>query len=218
MDIVPLNVYKKLLKHFGNQEWWPAETKFEVIVGAILTQRTNWKNVEKAIQHLKEAHKLNIDSLATEEKGYIENLIRPSGFYKQKAERLILFSRHLHQNYSGSLHNFFKKSTEEMRRELLSLKGIGFETADSILLYAADRLILPVDAYTFRVFKLLGVEANSYSGMQKYLMDELPRDLDIYKEFHALIVKIGKAYCKKNSLCNLCPLTNECKGTSGDIR
>lgn len=211
MGISPLKIYQKLLKHFGKQKWWPAKTKFEVIVGAILTQRTNWKNVEKAIQRLKEAEKLNILSLATEEKRYIEDLIHPSGFYKQKTERLILLSRYILENYEGVLHSFFKKSIKEMRRELLSLKGIGPETADSILLYSAEKLILPIDAYTLRIFTRVRSSVENYSQMQRYLMDELPQEIEVYKEFHALIVKLGKVFCKKKPLCHLCPLENTCK-------
>jgi len=211
MEISPLKIYQKLLKHFGKQKWWPAKTKFEVIVGAILTQRTNWKNVEKAIQRLKEAEKLDILSLATEEKMYIEDLIHPSGFYKQKTERLILLSRYILENYEGGLHLFFKKSIKEMRRELLSLKGIGPETADSILLYSAEKLILPIDAYTLRIFTRIRGNVDNYSQMQRYLMDELPQEIEVYKEFHALIVKLGKVFCKKKPLCHLCPLENTCK-------
>jgi len=211
MEISPLKIYQKLLKHFGKQKWWPATTKFEVIIGTILTQRTNWKNVDKAIQRLKEAKKLNILSLATEEKRYIEDLIHPSGFYKQKTERLILLSRYILENYEGGLHSFFRKSIKEMRRELLSLKGIGPETADSILLYSAEKLILPIDAYTLRIFTRIRGNVDNYSQMQRYLMDELPEEIEVYKEFHALIVKLGKVFCKKKPLCHLCPLESTCK-------
>jgi endonuclease-3 related protein len=216
MEISPLKIYQKLLKHFGKQKWWPATTKFEVIVGAILTQRTSWKNVEKVIQRLKEAKKLNIFSLATEEKRYIEDLIHSAGFYKQKTERLILLSRYILENYEGGLHSFFKKSIKEMRRELLSLKGVGPETADSILLYSAEKLILPIDAYTLRIFTRIRGNVDNYSQMQRYLMDELPEEIEVYKEFHALIVKLGKVFCKKKPVCHLCPLENICKTVKKD--
>ena len=211
METSPLKIYRKLLKHFGKQKWWPAKTKFEVIVGAILTQRTNWINVEKSIEHLKEAKKLSIISLATEEKSYIEDLIHSSGFYKQKTERLVLISRYILEKYEGDLHLFFKKSLKEIRKELLSLKGIGPETADSVILYSAEKLILPIDAYTLRVFMRIRGNVGNYNQMQRYLMDELPKEIDVYKEFHAIIVKLGKVYCKKKPRCHLCPLESTCK-------
>ena len=152
-------IYEKLLKHFGKQYWWPAETRFEVIIGAILTQQTTWKNVESAIENLKDKELLDAHSLAPAPLDHVEALIRHTGFYKQKAGRIIYFSQYLVTNYNGSLDKFFDRPTEQIRRELLSLEGIGSETADSILLYAADRLTFPIDAYTLRLCERLGIHA-----------------------------------------------------------
>ena len=135
-----LKIYHKLLKHFGEQYWWPAETKFEVIIGAILTQQTTWKNAELAIKNLKEKGLLNPLSLAKAPANQIEELIRHTGFYKQKARRIINFSKYIEDQFDGSLDLFFYKHKEQKRMELLSLEGVGLETADSILLYVGDRL------------------------------------------------------------------------------
>ena len=145
------NIYKKLLNFYGKQHWWPGETRFEVIIGAYLTQQTNWKNVEVAIQNLKNKGFLEANSLAYAPTDTIEILIKKSGFYRQKARRIINFSKYLMSKYDGALDRFFSKSIKQIREELLSLEGIGPETADSILLYAADKLSFPIDAYTIRL-------------------------------------------------------------------
>ena len=203
-------IYQKLLKHFGRQYWWPAETRFEVIIGAILTQQTTWKNVELAIDNLKDKGLLDPHLLATAPLNHVEALIRHTGFYRQKARRIINFSKYLVTKYDGSLEDFFDKPTEQLRRELLSLEGIGLETADSILLYAADRLTFPIDAYTVRICERLGIKGRRYEALRKYFESNLPHDLEIYKEFHALIDKLGKTYCKTKPQCSACPLENEC--------
>lgn len=208
MDLI--QVYLKLLERFGKQYWWPAETRFEVIIGAFLTQQTTWKNVELAIQDLKDKGLLDPRSLATAPLNHVETLIRQTGFYRQKARRIINFSRYLVTKYDGSLDKFFTKSTEQLRKELLSLEGIGSETADSILLYAADRLTFPIDAYTIRLCKRLGVKDLKYADLRIFFENSLPKDLEVYKEFHALIDKLGKTYCKTKPQCSSCSLANEC--------
>lgn len=208
MDLTKIN--QKLLKHFGKQYWWPAETRFEVITGAILTQQTTWKNVETAIENLKEKGLLDPHSLAAVPMNHVEILIRHTGFYRQKARRIINFSQYLVANYDGSLGKFFNRSKEQIRTELLSLEGIGPETADSILLYAADRLTFPIDAYTIRLCERLGIKEPKYEALRELFESNLPKDLEIYKEFHALIDKLGKTYCKTNPQCSACPLVNEC--------
>ena len=144
----PLHIYYKLLKHFGKQYWWPAETRFEVIIGAFLTQQTNWKNAETSIKNLKHKNLLDPHSLLTSNHDQVEILIKKSGFYRQKAKRIIKFSQYLVNKYDGSLDKLFCGSKENKRKELLSMEGIGPETADSILLYAADKLSFPIDSYS----------------------------------------------------------------------
>jgi len=203
-------IYRKLLKHLGKQYWWPAETRFEVIIGAILTQQTTWKNVEIAIENLKDKGLLDPISLATAPLDHVEALIRHTGFYRQKARRIINFSKYLVTKYDGSLDKFFSGPQKQIRRELLSLKGIGQETADSILLYAADRLTFPIDAYTKRLCERLGIKELKYETLRKFFESNLPRDLETYKEFHALIDKLGKTYCKTKPQCSNCPLVDDC--------
>ena len=208
MDLT--EIYQKLLKHFGKQYWWPAETRFEVIIGAILTQQTTWKNVESAIENLKDKGLLESHSLATAPLNHVEILIRHTGFYRQKARRIVNFSKFLVTKYNGSLDKFFNRPMEQIQRELLSLEGIGHETADSILLYAANRLAFPIDAYTIRLCKRLGIKELKYETLREFFESNLPSDLEIYKEFHALIDKLGKTYCKTKSQCSACPLSNGC--------
>jgi endonuclease-3 related protein len=208
-------IYYQLLNHFGKQNWWPVTDRknpeFEIMIGAILTQQTSWKQVEKAISALRKNSLLSPKALANTNIKTIEKLVKPSGFYKQKARRIANFSKYLVKNYRSNLNKLFNKSIEKLREELLLLEGVGKETVDNILLYAANKLIFPVDAYTFRIFHRLGlISTNSYDELQKFIQNQLPNNLEIYKEFRALIVKLGKTYCKTKPLCNNCPLTKEC--------
>lgn len=205
-----LRIYRKLLSHFGKQHWWPAETRFEMMMGAILVQRTTWKNVEHVIKGLKDKDLMHPHFLASAALERVENLIRPIGFYKQKAERIIDVAQYLVKNYGGSLDKLLNKPQESLRKELLSLRGVGLETADSILLYAANKLVFPIDAYTKRLCKRLGVKEAEYEELRKLFENNLPKNLEIYKEFRALIVRLGKTYCKPKPLCYRCPLKNEC--------
>lgn len=197
---MPLSIYHKLLDVLGPQDWWPADTWFEVVIGAILTQQTRWDNVEKAINKLKEKDLIEPSKIAGLSKKELEELIKCTGFYRQKAERLQIASKYFADNYD----NIKNKSTETLRSELLSLKGIGKETADSILLYALDRPAFVIDAYTVRMCKGIGVTGN-YDQLQRYFEDNLPRDLELFKEFHALIVEFGKQYCNQKR-CDECIL------------
>ena len=206
----PLHIYKKLLKHFGKQYWWPAETRFEVIIGAFLTQQTNWKNAKIAIKNLKDKKLLNPNSLSTAPPSHVEALIRQSGFYRQKTRRIIKFSQYLITNHDGSLDKFFSGPKEQIRRELLSLEGIGPETADSILLYAADKLSFPIDAYTVRLYERLGIKELQYRKLKEFFESSLPKDLETYKELHALIDMLGKTCCKTKPLCYTCPIKSKC--------
>ena len=194
-----LDLYHLLLAEFGPQYWWPAETEFEVIVGALLTQQTRWESVEKAIANLKDRSLLTPAALADADRGTIEECIRCTGFYRQKAERLQLLSQYFdHNGITGIL----ERPVDELRRELLSLKGVGPETADSIILYAAHKPIFVIDAYTKRICECIGV-TGGYEMLQKHFEDSLPRDTHLYQEFHALIVLYGKQYCTRKR-CDEC--------------
>ncbi|HDH41154.1 MAG TPA: endonuclease III domain-containing protein [Candidatus Altiarchaeales archaeon] len=207
-----IDIYHKLLEHFGEQGWWPAETEFEVIVGAILTQASSWTNVEKAIENLKSEGLLSSEALlqASEEK--LRRLIKPVGYYNAKTLKLKRFVEFLHENYEGDLDKLFDQDTEKLRSELLSVWGIGQETADSIILYAANKPTFVVDAYTKRIMSRLGFadENTTYYDLKKFFELRLPEDLEIYKEFHALLVELGKNYCKTKPLCGKCPIRDIC--------
>lgn len=198
-----LEIYKILLEHFGRQNWWSAryfpDKKWEICVGAILTQHTNWRNVEKVLEQMKDMGIVSAEDVLKAEN--LEEVIKPAGFYKQKAERLGEFAR------------FFLSNRNFRRGELLKLKGIGVETADSILLYAFGKPYFVVDAYTKRVFKRLGFlkGRESYEEIREMFEENLPRDRELYKEFHALIVELGKRFCRKEPKCSGCPLNGRCK-------
>ena len=207
-----LHIYQKLFSHYGTRGWWPAETPFEVVIGAILTQNTNWKNVEKAIANLRQADALTGDAILNMELDILEQLIRPSGFFRQKAERLQLFCRYLQGHHQGSLERLFDQELNLVRDELLGLKGIGPETADSILLYAGQHPSFVVDAYTNRLFGRLGILSGKekYTEVRDFFMSRLPQDVQLYNEYHALIVAHCKDFCRKKPLCNNCPCPDIC--------
>ncbi len=211
MHAIP-TIYQTLLNHYGPQHWWPAETPFEVVVGAFLTQNTNWNNVEKAILNLHQAQALSLDKILSLEPDQLEQLIRPAGFFRQKAERLRLFCQHLETYHQGSLETMLNQDRHLLRKELLALKGIGPETADSILLYAGQHLSFVVDAYTKRLFARLGLLLGneSYDQVREMFMAALPENTEIYNEYHALIVVHCKDFCKKSPVCDNCPCLNHC--------
>ncbi len=201
--------YHKLYSRFGPQHWWPGDTSFEIIVGAILTQNTNWGNVARAIANLKQAKVLTPKKLYSLPVSKLAALIRPSGYYNIKAKRLRSFLGHLFNNYNGSLKKMFNRPAAELREEILNVKGIGPETADSILLYAGGFPVFVVDAYTKRIFsrhKFFSEKAG-YHEVQKIFTDNLKKDARLFNEYHALIVRLGKDFCKKtNPRCDICPL------------
>ncbi|MFB0509923.1 MAG: endonuclease III domain-containing protein [bacterium] len=205
-----LQIYQKLYSHYGPQSWWPGDTPFEIIVGAVLTQNTAWRNVEKAIENLKRERLLSPRKLFQQPVAKLAKLIRPSGFYNIKAKRLHKLLEFLNQKYQGSLSRMSKVPTAILRNKLLSVKGIGEETADSILLYALSRPVFVVDAYTRRVFSRHNFFPfkNKYSEIQEFFELNLPKDIKIYNEYHALIVRLSKEYCRKNPNCSNCPLSN----------
>lgn len=195
--------------HFGPQGWWPGETAFEVLVGAVLTQNTSWSNVAGAIAALKKAGLLSFESLSQCSAEEIAPYIRASGYFNLKARRLRNLLDFIGDSYAGNLEQFLEDASAEKRDKLLSVKGIGPETADSILLYACGQPIFVVDMYTHRVFSRhnLLMEETDYYDMQQIFMGNLPHDVQLFNEFHALIVRVAATYCKKNKpLCEQCPL------------
>ena len=201
--------YRLLYAHFGPQGWWPGETPFEVLVGAVLTQNTSWSNVAGAIAALKEAGLLSYKNLSRCSAEEIAPYIRASGYFNLKARRLRNLLDFIGDSYTGNLDDFFEDASAEKRDKLLSVKGIGPETADSILLYACGQPIFVVDMYTHRVFSRhnLIMEETDYHDMQQIFMGNLPHDVQLFNEFHALIVRVASTYCKKNNpLCDQCPL------------
>jgi len=203
-----LDLYQILYRYFGPQHWWPARTSFEVMVGAILTQNTNWGNVEKAIAKLREAKALQPETIARMPQPRLRLLIRSSGFYHQKARRLKALAHFLLNRYGGINPRLRKQDTDRLRKELLSLDGIGPETADSILLYALNRPVFVIDAYTRRIFSRHRFlpEDSKYDKWQRLFMDNLPHRSDLFNEYHALIVKLAKIHCRRKPLCQGCPL------------
>jgi endonuclease-3 related protein len=201
-------IYEVLFGRFGPQHWWPGETQFEIIIGAILTQNTNWTNVEKAVANLKGAdvlcaetlHRMNVSDLAA--------LIKPAGYFNIKAKRLKSFLKWLFDEYGGQLENLEQLPTSRFREELLSIKGIGPETADSILLYAFERPVFVVDAYTARVTTRHGlIEAGcDYEQLQELFQSNLVEDVQMFNEYHALLVRVGKEFCRPTARCSGCPL------------
>jgi endonuclease-3 related protein len=201
-------IYQLLFERFGPQHWWPGETQFEIIVGAILTQNTNWTNVEKAIANLKSVSCLIPEKLYHLDLPQLAELIRPAGYYNIKAKRLKSFLNWLFENYDGRLSNLQGLDTQRLRAELLAIKGIGRETADSILLYAFDRPIFVVDAYTARVAIRHGLiePGADYEQLREVFQSNLPDDVQLFNEYHALLVKVGKEFCRPRARCTGCPL------------
>ncbi len=203
-----IEIYNLLSERFGPQHWWPGETRFEVIIGAILTQNTSWSNVEKAIANLKSKNLLSPEKLNSINTERIAELIRPAGYFNIKTKRLKNFLNWLLENYQGLLENLDSVDTAQLRQQLLCITGIGAETADSILLYALQRPVFVVDAYTARI----AVRHNlieppfDYSQLQELFQNNLPEDVQLFNEYHALMVKLGKEFCRKKPKCAGCPL------------
>lgn len=213
MDL--MNIYYKLNSYFEAQNWWSSETRYEVVIGAVLTQNTSWRNVEKALENLKEEHLIDEYKILNTDIEKLKELIKPAGFYNIKSERLKNITKYIIDNYK-STDNLAKIENDIyiLRNELLSIKGIGKETADSILLYALDKPIFVIDAYTRRIFSRLGlIDKNAdYDEIRLVFENNVLQDVNIYKKYHALIVELGKNYCKKkNPQCDKCPLCLLCK-------
>ncbi|MBW1716941.1 MAG: endonuclease III domain-containing protein [Deltaproteobacteria bacterium] len=203
-----MEIHDLLFTAFGSQNWWPAETDLEMMIGAILTQNTSWSNVEKAIQNLKEKDLVSIKGLSDTPAPILAEYIRPAGYYNLKVRRLKNLISLIHDKHNGDLNSLLSLDTETIRKELLSVKGIGLETADSMILYAAGRALFVVDTYTHRILSRHGLieEEAGYFEVQMLFMDTLPHDVELFKEFHALLVKTGKDFCRRKPLCPDCPL------------
>lgn len=201
-------IYELLFDAFGPQDWWPGETPFEIIAGAILAQNTNWTNVEKAIANLKSAQRLSPQSLLDIDQSRLAELIRPAGYYNLKSRRLKNLVDWLFDDYEGEVENLKSIDTDRLRTELLTVKGVGRETADSILLYALDRPIFVVDAYTARIAIRHGLieQDAGYEQLRELFEWNLPREVRLFNEYHALLVRAGKEFCKTKARCAGCPL------------
>lgn len=207
-----LQIYDELFERYGPQHWWPGETPFEVCVGAILTQNTNWGNVEKAIANLKAAEVLSVIGIARLEPSALAELIRSAGYFNVKATRLQSFVRFLQDQHQGNLEHLFSAPWQQTRAELLAVRGIGPETADSILLYAGQKPSFVVDAYTRRIFSRLGLvpEEIGYDQLRDFFMAALPTSANLFNEYHALIVQLGKQHCRPRPGCESCCLSPYC--------
>jgi endonuclease-3 related protein len=204
-----MDMFAAMQEVLGKSEWWPADDAFEVMVGAVLTQNTNWKNVEKAIQALKQQNVLTPQALLALPQDELAGLIRPAGYYNVKAKRLQNVLRWLHDIAECNFTALETYTTEELREELLTVNGIGQETADSILLYALNRPSFVVDAYTRRIFNRHSLVSEDiyYEELRDFFMDVLPEDTQLFNEYHALIVRVAKEWClKKAPRCESCPL------------
>lgn len=203
-----MKIFTRLYKYYGPQGWWPARTRFEIITGAILTQNTAWTNVEKAIKNLKKYKLLSPDRIKDLDKSELAGHIRPAGYYNVKSKRLKSFVDFLFSEYGGSLSKIAHRRIDKLRQDLLRVNGIGPETCDSIILYAFGKPVFVVDAYTKRIFSRHAFfkPGAGYEEVQKFFTDRLSEDSALYNEYHALIVRLGKEFCKTKPDCKRCPL------------
>jgi len=204
-------IFNTLLHSFGKRHWWPGETALEIIIGAVLTQNTSWKNVEKAIENLKRHDAVNVDRLYSMDKTELARIILPSGFYNIKSNRLKNLIDVIYNEYDSNILNLYSINVWHTREKLLAIKGIGKETADSIILYALNKPIFVIDAYTKRFLqnhRLYNGESD-YDSLQRFFMENLPADTYLFNEFHALIVYLCQNFCKKIPVCEGCPLRED---------
>jgi len=201
-------MYSRLSDEFGATGWWPARTPFEVAVGAVLTQNTAWRNVEKAIKNLRQHKLLSVWSLSRIPPSKLAQLVKPAGYFRLKSERLKNLVEFIEREYAGSMARMAREDTDRLREKLLGVSGIGPETADSILLYALGKPVFVVDAYTRRILARHGLveEEVRYEELRRFFEEHLPHDVTLFKEFHALLVRIGSQFCKKRPMCDGCPL------------
>jgi endonuclease-3 related protein len=204
------DLYEKLWQAFGPQGWWPGETPFEVALGAILTQNTNWRNVARVIEDLKRDGALDAGILREMPDAELARRLRPVGYYNIKANRVKNFLAFFADRHQDSMALMAEEELEILRSQLLTIRGVGPETADSILLYALDKPTFVVDAYTFRILSRhdLVVDAVSYEELRQVFLDHLPADVALFQEYHALLVRLGKEFCRPRPQCAECPLFN----------
>jgi endonuclease-3 related protein len=206
-------IYRRLFEAYGPQHWWPGDGPFEVMVGAVLTQSVAWRNVETAVKALEDAGALNPAALREIDADYLAGLVRPTIYYNVKARKLKALARYLGETCGDNLQKLFDKDTRQLREELLGVWGIGEETADSILLYAAYKPVFVIDAYTRRIIDRVGIqpEKNDYQDYQALFMNNLDPDTAKFNEYHALLVRHGKEVCRTKPLCAGCPLRDICR-------
>ncbi len=209
-------IYSRLYAHFGPQHWWPGESRWEIMVGAVLTQNTSWRNVEQAMANLKRAGRLEPARMRGTREATLARLVRPSGYFNLKAKKLKALVEFLFAHYHGDPAEMVRRPLDALRAELLAVYGVGPETADSILLYAAEQPVFVVDAYTRRIFARLGLtrEDATYAELQQLFMQHLSPDVPCFNEYHALLVALGKNICTKRApRCAPCPLSELCAKT-----
>ena len=207
------DIYHKLMTAYGQQHWWPAKEPFEVMVGAILTQSTAWQNAEKAIVNLRAVKALSPEAIRRLPIQELAQIIRPCGYYNAKALKLKSLVDWLGKYYHDNLNELFACDVEDLRQQLLSIYGIGQETNDSILLYAAKKPVFVIDAYTRRITSRIGLvqDSNSYAAYQQLFIANLPSNTQLFNEYHALLVKLAKDACRKKPTCDKCCLNNICQ-------
>lgn len=203
------DIYRRLSEHYGPTHWWPGDSPFEIAVGAVLTQNTAWTNVERAIVNLKRERLLNPKAILESSDDLLHEALRPSGYFRVKTIRLRSFCRYLIEQYKGSMARMAKQPLEVLRKELLAVDGIGPETADDILLYACNKPIFVVDAYTRRILSRHGLvpAKGDYHDLQRVFHQNVRADVHVYGEYHGLIVFTGKDFCRRNPKCENCPLS-----------
>ena len=205
---IPGAIYQQLYRVLGPQKWWPADSPFEVIIGAILTQNTSWKNVERAIATLKKKKVLDPLKIYAMEEMLLAGAIKSSGFFNLKAKRIKHFMNFFFEHYGGSIEKMFSEDGSRLREKLLQINGLGPETVDSILLYAGEKPFFVVDAYTKRILLRHGLISGTagYQDIQALFMDNVKKDVHIFNEYHALLVYVGKHFCRRRARCEACPL------------
>ncbi len=210
-----IDLYTRLFDSFGPQGWWPGDGDFEMMTGAVLTQNTAWTNVEKAIVALKNAGLLEPSAMARADEHVLAELIRPAGYYRQKAIRLKDLAVWLMETWDGDLAKLFEQPALTLRHQLLDRSGIGPETADSIILYAGEKPVFVIDAYTTRIVGRIGLtKLNGYHDLQKFFERNLPVDVELYQEYHALLIELGKRHCAADlakAKCDACPVGVDCE-------
>ena len=203
-----MTMYQAMHQRHGHQGWWPGKTPLEICLGAILTQNTNWGNVVKALANLERANVMSVAALHAMPPAALAELIRPAGYFNIKVKRLKHFIRYVHDRFGGDLDALLALSAATLREELLSINGIGRETADSIILYAAGKLSFVVDTYTYRVLLRhdLIAREDDYEAIKELMEGSLPRDVDLWNDYHAQLVAVGKTFCRPAARCDGCPL------------